>query len=211
MYTPTAFNEQRPEVLHGFIEQNSFATLTTQNPLAASHMPLLLDRGHGQHGRLTGHLARGNPQAASDGQPVLAVFHGPHSYISPAWYEEENVVPTWNYTAVHATGIFRQVTSEDEVYGILQRYVQTYEASRQPPWQLPQDQSFVRKLSQLITAFTIDIETLHGAWKLNQHHPPQRRQRVIHALQQLPGENAAAIAALMEDTMPENAKSEDTA
>ena len=29
---------------------------------------------------------------------VLAIFSGPHAYISPAWYESDNVVPTWNYS-----------------------------------------------------------------------------------------------------------------
>ncbi len=200
MYIPPAFAEQRTEVLHDFIEQHSFATLTTANPLAACHMALLLERDHGPFGRLAGHLAKANPQAASDGQPVLAIFTGPHTYISPAWYEEENVVPTWNYTAVHATGVYREMKDEDAVYDLLARYVQTYEANRETPWQLPEDQTFIRKMSRMITAFTIEIETLQGAWKLSQHHPPLRRTRVINALEQQPGEDAAAIAAMMKAT-----------
>lgn len=93
MYIPASFAESRLDVLHDFMEQYSFATLVSQHQgeLFASSVPLLVDRTVAPHGRLTGHLARANPQWQSmAGQRVMVLFHGPHAYISPTWYESQN-------------------------------------------------------------------------------------------------------------------------
>src|ERR1700677_1757380 len=102
MYIPTAFAESDPTKLHDFIEQHSFGLLVSQvdGQLFASHLPFLLERTTGSHGCLVGHMARANPQWKQiTGQNSLVVFSGPHAYISPTWYESEQVVPTWNYAA----------------------------------------------------------------------------------------------------------------
>ena len=105
MYIPAAFAEADLTRLHDFIEQNSFGVLVAQveGLPFASHLPFLLDRTAGSHGTLVGHMARANPQwHQASGQSALAIFSGPHAYISPSWYKTQQVVPTWNYTAVHA-------------------------------------------------------------------------------------------------------------
>ena len=108
MCIPAAFAEADMTRLHDFIEQNSFGVLVAPvggQPFA-THLPFLLDRTAGPHGTLVGHMARANPQGReAAGQTALAIFSGPHAYISPTWYEAEQVVPTWNYTAVHAYGV----------------------------------------------------------------------------------------------------------
>jgi transcriptional regulator len=115
MYTPSAFVESDERKLHTFIEQNSFATLVTggenvaeSTAAVASHLPLLLNREAGEQGQLVGHMAKANPQwKHADGQTSLAIFHGPHAYISPGWLKTKNTVPTWNYVAVHVRGVIR--------------------------------------------------------------------------------------------------------
>ena len=105
MYVPSHYHQPDLKTLHDFIQRNSFGLLVSQldGLPFATHLPFLLERESGEHGTLVGHTARANPQcAAAKDQTVLAVFSGPHSYISPSWYEAENVVPTWNYIAVHA-------------------------------------------------------------------------------------------------------------
>src|SRR5688572_23601686 len=107
MYIPATFAETDRNKLFEFIEQYSFATLVSTSgaePIA-SRLPFLFDRQAGPHGRLLGHMARANPQwKTADGTRVLVMFDGPHAYISPTWYESRQVVPTWNYVAVHAYG-----------------------------------------------------------------------------------------------------------
>src|SRR5262249_55086886 len=107
MYIPAAFQETDQARLFECIEQNSFGLLISQvdgQPLATP-LPFLLDRAAGPHGTLLGHVAATNPQwRHAEDQAVLAVFSGPHVYVSPSWYEADNAVPTWNYVAVHVYG-----------------------------------------------------------------------------------------------------------
>jgi transcriptional regulator len=201
MYIPASFKQDDVAVLHEFIEQHSFATLVSRHDEAplASHMPLLLDRGSGASGTLIGHVARANPQwQQAEGQNVLAIFSGPHAYISPAWYEADNVVPTWNYTAVHAYGSWQTIDDAASLEQIVRDYVDFYERPRKSPWQLDASPEFLQKLLPQIVGFRIEIARLEGKWKLSQNHPPQRRQKVINALRLQADENSLAIAALME-------------
>lgn len=95
MYVPSTFAQTDSEQLLKFVEANSFAVLYSSDHgrPSASHLPLLLDRAAGPHGTLLGHMARANPQwKSAAGQTVLAVFSGPHAYISPTWYKAIGVV-----------------------------------------------------------------------------------------------------------------------
>src|SRR4051794_28060646 len=106
MYVPAVFAESRRDVLHAFMREHSFATVVTGAGagLVASHVPVVLLADRGEHGTLQFHLARPNPQgeALTAGAETLVMFHGPHAYVSPTWYETAERVPTWNYVAVHA-------------------------------------------------------------------------------------------------------------
>ena len=109
MYTPPHFREDRAPILHDAMRAIAFATLVTQGDegITANHLPLLLD---GENGILRGHVARANPvwRDIKPGSEGLAVFLGPHAYVSPSWYpskaETGKVVPTWNYITVHVHG-----------------------------------------------------------------------------------------------------------
>lgn len=205
MYIPTSFVETDPDVLHSFIDAHGFATLITGGEaLSASHVPLLLDRD-ASPGRLLGHVAKANPQwRQADGAAALAIFHGPHAYISPAWYEAQNVVPTWNYVAVHVHGTIALLEDRQDRLEIVRRFVDDYESPRDNPWSLDSvDEDLIDKLLDAIVAFEIRIERIDGAWKLNQNHPPERRRRVIRELQKIGGDDCDAIARLMTDTLQE--------
>jgi transcriptional regulator len=110
MYTPAHFREERLDILHAAIARIGLATLVTHGDagLEASQLPMIVDPAAAPLGVLSGHMARANPLWKRAGSEALAVFLGPHAYISPSWYpskaETGKVVPTWNYLAVHATG-----------------------------------------------------------------------------------------------------------
>lgn len=188
MYIPASFQETDIDKQHDFIEQHSFATLISQHDSesVASHLPLLLDRKSSSNGRLIGHMARANPQWQTvAGQQVLVIFHGPHAYISPTWYEAQNVVPTWNYIAVHTYGLFRLIEDRDRLLEIVSQTVRQYESPRPQPWSMDSpDPEFIDNLLSAIVGFEIDIERLEGKWKLNQNHPPERREKVIRGLRE---------------------------
>jgi len=204
MYTPASFVENDLSILHSCIEENSFATLVTTDAEGSvvSHLPLLLDRKAGPNGKLIGHMAKANPQwrEITNGD-VLAIFHGPHAYVSPGWLKERNVVPTWNYVAVHATGKVKLVEEPSKLLDIVRRYVDHYESAMSEPWELDSvEPDFTESLLNAIVGFTIEIESIEGKWKLNQNHSKERRQKIIDGLQARPDDNSAQIADLMRAT-----------
>ena len=112
MYTPALFREDRLDVLHEFIRSHPLGLLISSGPsgLMANLVPFHLKlRGGAAKGVLQAHLARANPQLREiDSQPVLVVFRGTHTYVSPSLYatkqESGKVVPTWNFTMVQVRG-----------------------------------------------------------------------------------------------------------
>lgn len=205
MYIPSAFAEHNLVQLHDFIEQNSFGLLVSQvdGSLFATHLPFLLERSAGEHGTLIGHVARANPQwRDAGGQMALTIFSGPHAYVSPTWYEAEQVVPTWNYTAVHAYGRVEVVEDKNSILEIVQRSVLVYERAMPRPWSFDPASTFVERMLGQIVGFRLKIEKLKGKFKLNQNHPVERRKKVVEALEGRDDENAQAIAALMRAMLP---------
>jgi transcriptional regulator len=203
MYTPPPFAVTDRTALHEAIERYSFAILASQSggELFASHLPLLLNPDEGPLGTLVGHMARANPQwREAAGERVMAVFSGPHAYLSPSWYEASEVVPTWNYVAVHATGTLELIEDAAVTEAILRRTVSWYEAARPRPWTLNESAEFVARFARQIVAFQIPIERLEGKWKLSQNHPHERRAKVAAALERQGDENALAIARLMRES-----------
>jgi transcriptional regulator len=201
MYIPAAFAETDLTKLHDFIEQNSFGLLVSQvdGVAFATHLPFLLERTTGPHGTLIGHVARANPQwQQAGGQTALAIFSGPHAYVSPTWYDAEPVVPTWNYAAVHAYGRVQIIEDESSLLNIVQEMVRVYEQSMPQPWSFDSASKFVTRLLAQIVGFRMEIETIEGKFKLNQNHPVERRQKVVRALQERGDENALAVAAMMQ-------------
>ncbi len=202
MYVPPSFLESDTQKLHDFMHAHSFATLISSpsdEPIA-SHLPVLLDRDAGPRGRLIGHFARANShwEVASSGM-ALVIFHGPHAYVSPGWMEPRNVVPTWNYVAVHAYGTLRLIEDRDQLRDIVRRTVEKYESLREQPWSMNgPEPDFIDKLLAGIVGFEIDIERLEGKWKLNQNHPVERRSQIIRGLQSTGRHDELQIAELMQ-------------
>jgi transcriptional regulator len=199
MYVPRAFAQPDASRLHDFMRRHDFAILTTlgEGGLVASHLPLLFEPDAGPHGHLVGHMARANPQWRRVEGETLAVFSGPHAYVSPSWYEEEGTVPTWNYVAVHAYGLFRVVEGRDPLLEILRKTVRAHEGPRPVPWVFDEEAPHVEAMLRAIVGFRIEITRLEGKWKLSQNHPERRRRKVMNALAARSDEDSAAIAAMM--------------
>ena len=211
MYIPSAFEECDRQKLQAFIEENSFGLLVSMHEGVpfATHLPLLLERDAGTNGNLVGHVARANSQwRDADGQSVLAIFSGPHAYVSPSFYESENVVPTWNYLAVHVYGRIRVLEEIDSLTEILVKSVKTYEKPRPTPWALETNSPYFKKMASAIVGFRIEIDRLEGKWKLSQNHPRERQEKVRDALEKSSRLDEQEIARLMAERLkqavPEN-------
>ncbi|HVJ69798.1 MAG TPA: FMN-binding negative transcriptional regulator [Caulifigura sp.] len=203
MYIPRSFEVTDPSALHAFMERHSFATLVSasEGEPFSTHLPLLLDREVSLHGRLIGHMARPNPQwKAAAGTRVMAIFHGPHAYISPTWYETNETVPTWNYAAVHAYGVMTLIENTTRLREIVDRTVNVYEQSMPEPWSMSVvPEANVESLLKGIVGFEIVIDRLEGKWKLNQNHPLERREKVVRGLEATGRPDDAAVAQLMRE------------
>jgi transcriptional regulator len=203
VYLPPAFTEARPDVLTEHIERHDFGLLVSHGArgLIASHIPFLIERD-GTQLRLHGHLARPNPQVGdlADGSEVLAIFHGPHAYISPKWYETGPAVPTWNYTDVHAYGTVRLVDDVDWLRQLLRRLSERHEAGNPSPWRM-QDlpESYLNGMLRGIIGLEIAVNRLDGKFKLSQNRPAADRPGVIAALESRNTDDAGAVARLMRD------------
>jgi transcriptional regulator len=203
VYLPPAFTEARPEVLIEHIERHDFGLLVSHGAdgLIASHIPFLVERD-GDQLHLHGHLARPNPQVGdlARGGEVLAIFHGPHAYISPSWYTSGPSVPTWNYVEVHAYGIVRLVEDADWLRRLLRRLSERHEARNPDPWQM-QDlpETYLEGMMKGIVGLDIAVTRLEGKYKLSQNRPAADRPRVVAALEAQSDADARAVAGLMRE------------
>jgi transcriptional regulator len=179
MYIPRSFAESNLATLFDYVEAHPLAILVSASPdrLAATHLPLLVDRSAGPSGTLVGHLARANPQAkhaASAMIDALVIFSGPDAYITPQWYETKResgqVVPTWNYVAVHAYGALRSHDDAQWLRDHLERLTHRHEAGRATPWHVSDAPSdYIAQQMKAIVGITVEIERLEGKWKMSQN------------------------------------------
>ncbi len=189
MYLPKHFAETELDTLHALIRANPLATLVTHglDGLEANHVPLHLDPDSGPNGTLRGHIARANPLFRNGTQgEILVIFQGPHSYISPSGYatkaEHGRVVPTWNYTAVHAYGRLQLIEDSDWLLAQLTTLTAAHEAPLAQPWAVsdaPVD--YIEKMLGAIVGIEIAIDRLIGKWKVSQNQPAANQASLIEA------------------------------
>jgi transcriptional regulator len=196
MYVPDHFRENRPEVLHQAMRGIGFATLVTQN-LDANHLPMLL-----QDGVLRGHVARANPVWKRGDGTALAIFLGPHAYVSPNWYpskaETGKAVPTWNYVTVHARGRIQWRQEPDWLRAHVTALSQEHESGRPMPWQVSDaPESYVETMLRGIVGFELTIESLEGKYKLSQNRDAADRVGVRDAFER---EGLTDLSRLMDQT-----------
>jgi transcriptional regulator len=197
-YLPPHFAVTDPDVLLEFAQRHAFATLVSGSAagMQVSHIPLVAERDGAGKLRLLGHVARANPhwQSLEDAAEVLAIFQGPHGYVSPGWYQQLPAVPTWNYAVVHARGR-ATLMDEAELHELVMRLSTIYEEGRPRPWKLSeQPADFVSGLLKAIVGFSIDVERIEGKFKLSQNRPAEI-PRVIEELER----EEPALAALMRE------------
>ncbi|BBK32269.1 PaiB family negative transcriptional regulator [Stella humosa] len=209
LYNPPHFRENDRAVLVAHIARAAFATLVTQGadgPIV-SHLPMLMRPDPAPGGALIGHVARANPQwRASDlERPALAIFMGPHAYVSPSWYpgkpEHGRVVPTWNYGVVHVTGRLVVLDDPDAVLDIVERLTNVHEAGFEHPWKVsdaPAD--FVRAQLKGIVGLRLEITAIEGKMKLSQNRAAADRAGVVAGLESCDEPASAALAGAMRET-----------
>ncbi|WP_433584061.1 FMN-binding negative transcriptional regulator [Microbacterium hydrocarbonoxydans] len=169
------------------IEANPWATIMSSGPdgLVASHYAVLLDDDRDDL-TIVGHVGRPDDQIHGMGErEMLVVFQGPHGYISPGWYGDVQAVPTWNYTAVHLSGV-PEILSAEENLEVLDRLVQRFEGRMPDPrlmWERPNDETFVNRLAAGTVGFRLSPARVVAKRKLSQNKPTQTVETIIAELE----------------------------
>jgi len=205
MYIPALFAETRVDVLHEFIRTHPLGTLIANGPEGpeAAHLPFFLDASAG---KLRCHMARANPLCRLLQSPgrALVTFVGADHYITPSWYaskrEDARVVPTWNYTAVHAAGPARLFDGADSLIKHLHELTDSQESGLPHPWSVSDaPPKYVEGLAKAIVGVEISIDRLEGKWKVSQNRSDADRQGVIAGLEALGSNSSHEMAKLIRD------------
>ncbi|MEH1967285.1 FMN-binding negative transcriptional regulator [Nostoc sp.] len=205
MYIPNAFREDDIEKLVAFMRANSFATLVSilNDVPVASHIPLVVTMQNNVV-KLSGHLAKPNPQWQVFGVgEALAVFTGPHAYISPSLYEKRESVPTWNYIAVHAYGVPQVITLGDSpelMDQMIEDMIDTYGSEYKSQWHSLSD-NFREGMMNGIIGFEMTITRLEGKYKLSQNRSHSDQNNIADALLQSTEPTVHAIGAAMKQNL----------
>jgi transcriptional regulator len=194
MFVPKYAQNNDVAEIREFIKQNGFGILVSQysQKLLATHIPLEFSQ---DQSKLLGHISKANPQwkKFEPDSEVLAIFSGPHAYISSSWYDHENV-PTWNYIAAHVYGRIR-IIEGDELYHALKHLVNKYERSSSNPVSIEtMSPEYVRKSMQGLVGFEITINAIEAAYKLSQNRDEKNHHHIIHELEKRKDPGSLQIA-----------------
>lgn len=204
MYIPTHFREGNRETLLAFMRANSFAILVSMldGVPFATHIPVGVEE-RGESIVLTGHIGKANPHAQAfapeSSAPSLMIFSGPHAYVSPTAYEARESVPTWNYIAVHATGVLQSVRfdhSPEHIRTMLETMVEQYDHAYMAQWGELSDK-FRNGMMRGIVGFEMPIETLEGKFKLSQNRSAHDQAAVMAMLAESDDPSARATGEAM--------------
>lgn len=182
MYNSKPHQEHDLGRLHQHMLQTRLATLVShgEQGLLASHLPVLVATDEGEFGTVYAHLARANPQwqDLAQGAEALLVFPGADAYVSPGFYpskaDNPKVVPTWNYTAVHAWGPATVIHEPASLLDIVSRLTDRHEQGSAAPWRVadaPAD--YLDSMLRAIVGIRLPITRLQGARKLSQNRSAQ--------------------------------------
>ena len=202
MYNLPYFKEQDKETVMQFMLQHPFILLTgcdAENKPVATQVPVFVDerdaRPDDPVGRgklfLTGHIMRNTDhhKAFEQNHNVLAVFTGPHTYVSATWYDNPHQASTWNYMSVHVKGTIR-FGDGDDLIAILKRLTLHYENKNAASTTVFDNLSsaYREPLMKAIVSFEIEVSSFDNVFKLSQNRNKKSYQNIIEKLEQQDGD-----------------------
>lgn len=203
MYISKLYREENREKILAFLQQNDFATVVSydsERPVASHLLVEVFEEGETL--LVNGHMSRANSlwKTFENNNEVLVIFQGPHTYISPTWYNHLNV-PTWNYQSIHVYGRPRLITAHDEAYSVLKRLIDRYEQKSHYSMEtLPQD--FVMKEMKGIVAFQVEVVRIDANYKLSQNRNDEDYQSIVAHLDERTDELSHGVAEAMKRQRP---------
>lgn len=186
MYYPPYYAAEDPRALVVEFPFAQVISATPDGPFATA-TPVYFETDAPGEMRMVSHLSRANPhsEVLRTGDPVLAIFEGPHAYISASWYRDRPTVPTWNYLIAQVRGTLEVMDDEENQVAVLRRTAAMSEGDALPGWTIEDaPPGRMEALLPRIRSFRIHVTRIDGAAKLAQVQPPEDRRRVWEALEQ---------------------------
>jgi transcriptional regulator len=169
--------------------------------LHASHLPMTVHE-QGEQIVIDMHMAKNNPQWKEFfDEEVLVIFAGPHAYVSPRWYADQERVPTWNYAAVHAYGLAKINPDRDAKAASQRRLIESLD----PQWLPKHDglrQEYVDQMLNGIVNFSIAVTRIEARWKLSQNRGRREMELIAAELDKSQDSGERALAALTRRHLP---------
>ncbi len=209
MYNPQLFKSDDTTEAFDLMDQNPFATVITvvDGKPFVSHLPLTPKKVEDKI-ELIGHLARANPHWKSfANSQATVILHGPHTYITPKWYAE-NDVPTWNYSTAHVTGKIELIESHDGIVECLKELTVHVERHWTSGWEffIPDDLKG-DILPKSIVGFRVKVDKITFKKKLSQNRSPADRAGVLKGLESRGDDNSRSILTEMKKLYSSNGES----
>lgn len=211
MYVPTQFKEQDRGFIESFVDSHPLATVVVpvDGETLIDHIPFMRRQSLTKGETLIAHAAKANPlcKSIAGGIPAVLVFNGASAYVSPSWYPSKavhhEVVPTWNYVAIHIRGVLRPVEDMTEKYAIVDALTAKMENPNPAPWKTADaPEAYLAKMLHGIVGLTFEIESISAKTKASQNRNVEDRQGVLQGLTTSSAEDAAAVLARF---LPDNA------
>ncbi len=156
------------------------------------------------------HMARANPHWHEIGSdtPALVILTGPDAYVSPTFYatkaEHGKGVPTWNYSAVHLTGIARVHHDAEWLRMAVEELTNEHERGRQAPWHTTDAPSaYIDGQLRGIVGVEVTVAKVEGKAKLSQNRSRPDREGVVTGLRQSDRANDLSVADQMASALDE--------
>lgn len=129
---------------------------------------------------------------------VLAVFTGPHTYVSATWYSNPHQASTWNYMSVHAKGKIKFL-DENGLIDILKKLSLHFEKGNPASTTIFDNlkPEYIAPLIKAIVAFEVEVTDISHVFKLSQDRDEASYHNIIKKLSEQGGD-AKQIADIMQ-------------
>jgi transcriptional regulator len=172
-----------PQQIRRLIRENPWATIVsnTAKGIVASHYPVILEED-ADGISIVSHVGRPDERSHELGQhEVLVIIQGPHGYVSPGWYEDDEFVPTWNHVTAHLYGT-PEILSDEENFRVLGELVDHFERRMPEPVSLTIDEEQARHIATGTVGIRLVVTRFDARLKLSQNKTPEVVERIIAAL-----------------------------
>lgn len=182
-HTPT-YVLTDPDEVKRLIRENPWATIVshTSHGLVASHYPVVLEED-ADGISIVSHVGRPDEALHELGlHEIVLIIQGPHGYISPGWYENDEFVPTWNHVTAHLYGT-PEILTDSENFRVLDELVEHFEKRMPDPVSLDFDEDAARRIARGTVGLRLRVTRFDARLKLSQNKTPEVFDRIVDALE----------------------------